>query len=1684
MNERERLEHLAERWGIQPSYLDVWGRRQHAPDATLAGLLQAMGASLDEAEDGAAPLLPPAIVLRGAARPLRIPLALPPACPDPLAWRLVTEEGAVHTGSLAPHAAELVVDADDIGHGYHCLTLANGDRELARTTLIHAPRRCYRPPALEGEGRIWGPAVQLYGLRSARNWGIGDFGDLAAVVAAWGEAGAGIVGVNPLHALLPAHPAEASPYGPSSRLFRNVLYLDVEAIADFHACAAAQARVASADFQARLAALREAELVDYPGVAAAKFEILELLYATFREHHLARGSPRAEAFHRYRQREGRVLRRHALFDALQEHFCRADPAIWGWPVWPADFRDPDCEAVQRFAAGHPERVEYYEYLQWQAELQLAAVAARAAQLGYAVGLYQDLAVSVGRGGAEAWAGQRRYAGGASVGAPPDEFNPLGQDWGLPPLNPRALAAAGYAPFIATLRANMRHAGALRIDHVMGLMRLFWVPAGATPADGAYVRYPADELLGILALESQRQRCLVIGEDLGTVPEALRCALAEAGVLSYRVLYFERGPGGEFTAPEEYPREALVTSTTHDLPTLAGWWEGRDLALRAELALYPDEALREAQVVERAHDRARLLLALAHHGRLPPGLSADPASAPRMSPALAGAILGYLAATPSAVLAVPLEDVAGVVDQANLPATVDQHPNWRRKLPLAVDGMAEDRDCAALVAELVRARGRSPPLPRRAAAARIPRATYRLQMHRDFGFAAATALVPYLAALGVSHVYCSPLLRARPGSQHGYDIVDHGRLNPELGDEASFERFTATLRAHDMALMMDLVPNHMAVMGADNAWWMDVLESGPASAYADFFDIDWQPPDPALAGKVLVPVLDDHYGRVLESGALRLGFEAETAGFALRYDEHRFPIDPRSYPLILDATRLAGVFLDEPARLDEFASLSAAFGRLPPRSASGPALAERRRDIGVLRARLAALVAEQPPLAAAIDAAVERLNGRPGERASFDALDALIDAQAYRLANWRTAVDEINYRRFFDINDLAALRMENPAVFDATHRYVLGLAAAGKIQALRIDHPDGLHDPAAYFARLQAGYAERVAADDGAAPPQDPRPLYVVIEKIAAPHENLPEDWAVHGTTGYRYLNLANGLFVDPKACTRIDRCWRAFAGKEASDFDEAVYRGKRAIMAAALAAELTVLANALLGIARADRRSRDFTLNTLRQAITEVVAHFPVYRSYIAARPSAQDRRYVEWAVAQARRRGPADASTFDFIREVLLLEAPADAPPEAARAYGPLWTQFVARFQQFTGVVTAKGIEDTAFYRYNRLVSLNEVGGRPDQFGITLAAFHGAAASRVARWPHTLLATSTHDSKRSEDVRCRIDVLSEMPVAWRRALRRWSVLNRSRRQDIDGAPAPSPNDEYLFYQTLLGSFPAAAPDAAQLAAYRARLVAYMTKAVREAKRHSNWTHPDEGYERALSQFIDGALGQLDGNPFLDDLRPLARQIAWFGALNSVSLVLLKLASPGVPDIYQGNEMLDYSLVDPDNRRPVDYGVRCRALEGLRELTAAEPAAQAAGLAGLARNIHDGRLKLWLTWRALELRRTLEALFRDGDYLALSVSGRAADHVVAFARRHGKAGVIAAAGRLFASLGPAAEVLPVGEAGWGDTRLDLAWLPPATVLTDALSGQRLATAADGGLALALAFACLPVALLHYELPEA
>jgi (1->4)-alpha-D-glucan 1-alpha-D-glucosylmutase len=907
---------------------------------------------------------------------------------------------------------------------------------------------------------------------------------------------------------------------------------------------------------------------------------------------------------------------------------------------------------------------------------------------------------------------------------------------------------------------------------------------------------------------------------------------------------------------------------------------------------------------------------------------------------------------------------------------------------------------------------------------IPRATYRIQLNAGFTFRDATAIIPYLASLGISHAYCSPYFRARSGSMHGYDVVDHNSFNPEIGTREDFEEFVATLRSHQMGHVLDIVPNHVGIMGSDNVWWMDVLENGEASAYAEYFDIDWTPANPVLAHKVLVPVLGDPYGAVLERGEIELRFERELGAFSFFYHEHRFPLDPRTYSRVLDRAlaHVSNTVIE---------TLRRAFGALPDRFDPTPGqIAERHRNKEEHKRRLAALCAESDAVCNAIQAAVRSFAGDKREPASFDALHELLEQQAYRLAYWRVAADEINYRRFFDVNDLAALRVENEAVFDATHKLVLELVREGKIDGLRIDHPDGLFDPAQYFRRLQSRIADAAEPDFGVAGEKRNLPIYLVVEKITASFESLPSSWPVHGETGYHFANVVNRMLVDAATKARLDRVYQSFIG-EHLEWQDVAYEAQHLVLRRSLASELNVVANRLARIAQTDRGTRDFTFSSVRQALAEVIACFPVYRTYVSDTVSQEDRRYIDWAIAAAKsRRSVTEGPVFDFVRSALLVELPSTSEMMSRRI-----RTFAMKFQQVTAPVTAKGVEDTALYRFNRLASLNEVGGEPASYGSTVRAFHGDAQHRARCWPHEMLATSTHDTKRSGDVRARIDVLSEMTAVWRQTIERWSRFNRSRKREVEGRPAPSPNDEYLLYETLVGSWPVEDLDDAGADAYRQRIEGYVVKAAREAKVRTSWANVNAAYEDALVQFVGAILERRNGNLFLADFAAFHRRVVRYGLLNGLTQTLCKLTAPGVPDIYQGDDLWDFSLVDPDNRRPVDYAKRLQLLTQLQQECGEEP--QPDWVRSLVDGLHDGRCKLYLIWRTLQFRRDHEALFRDGEYLPLRVSGDHAAKVCAYARRLDGQVAVVVAPRLYLRLLGERTDPPLGVGVWGNTSIEL-----------------------------------------------
>jgi (1->4)-alpha-D-glucan 1-alpha-D-glucosylmutase len=967
--------------------------------------------------------------------------------------------------------------------------------------------------------------------------------------------------------------------------------------------------------------------------------------------------------------------------------------------------------------------------------------------------------------------------------------------------------------------------------------------------------------------------------------------------------------------------------------------------------------------------------------------------------------------------------------------------------------------------------------------KLPESTYRLQFHAGFTFKDAIAIAPYLRDLGVTHVYASPYLKARPGSTHGYDIVDHRELNPEIGTYEDYAAWVRTLKKCGLGQILDIVPNHMGVATNDNPWWNDVLENGLASRYAEYFDIAWQASDrDDLRERVLLPVLGDTYGEVLEAGELKLSFGS--GAFWVSYYERRFPVAPRSYALVLGlrGDELARRLGADSAELQEYQSILTAVGHLPDRTETAPTkVEERRREKEVIKRRLSELAARSEAVRAFVEENVAQLNGTVGDPRSFDRLDELLNRQCYRLAFWRVATDEINYRRFFDVNDLAALSMEREEVFAAAHERILNLLADETLEGLRIDHPDGLYDPRQYFHRLQRHYllalarrefearpgggpegwqqaeenlARRIEAALSSAPSDASVrrwPLYVVAEKILAPDEPLPAEWAVYGTSGYEFVNAVNGLFVDASGERPLTRLYREFV-EDYTRFPEVVYRCKRLILQASLASELHMLARQLDRLARKGRSTRDFTLDTLREALREVIACFPVYRSYISDESGVreEDRRQVTIAVSRAAGRNPLTGpQVFAFIRRMLLLEFP-DGATDADKAEQ---LRFAGKFQQVTSPVTAKGGEDTAFYRYFRLVSLNEVGGDPTRFGTLPAELHRFLADRQARWPYALSPLSTHDTKRSEDIRSRLNVLSELADEWAAAVRRWAEMNAPRKREVGGEPAPDANDEYLLYQTLVGAWPLEPSSPEEYSKFKSRVGAYVVKALHEAKAHSSWVNPNAEYDQAAQAFVERLLDPDSAGDFLLDFRQFHRKVSHFGLLNSLSQTLLKVTCPGAPDTYQGTELWDFSLVDPDNRRPVDYGRRRDMLSSL-----SQAADGGGGIPDLVSQLlaapEDGRVKLYVTHKALCCRRDHPALFAEGEYLPVAASGAKSDHVFAFARRLNGVPALVAVPCLVARLCGEAGALPTG-AVWGDTRLVLPEEFSAREWRNVFTGERL-----------------------------
>ena len=953
--------------------------------------------------------------------------------------------------------------------------------------------------------------------------------------------------------------------------------------------------------------------------------------------------------------------------------------------------------------------------------------------------------------------------------------------------------------------------------------------------------------------------------------------------------------------------------------------------------------------------------------------------------------------------------------------------------------------------------------------RIPLATYRLQFNNCFTFRDAERITDYLETLGVTDCYASSYLAAVPGSPHGYDVADPTRLNPDVGTEADYWAWIDALRSREMGHVLDLVPNHMGIAKAANPWWLDVLENGVCSRYAHFFDIEWHPLKAELADKVLIPILADQYGSVLERQLVTL--EYDHGAFFVRHYDERLPIATDTYSLVVRDALNAWLQDHAGPAADELLSVLTAADNLPLRTSRDPEdIAVRARENEIIKRRLAALTDSSPDVAALIDSCVTALNGVANQPRTFDRLDAVLNTQSYRLAHWRVASEEINYRRFFDVNQLAALRMEDPSVFDEVHRFVLDLVRRGAATGLRVDHVDGLYAPADYLRRLQAQINHSSGAHDD---------FYIVVEKILGTGENLPEDWPVYGTTGYQFAAVVNNLFVDRRNERAFDDMYSRFVyeRRERPSFADLAYQSRKLILHETMSGDINSLGHQLNRFSERNRHFRDFTLYSLISTIKEVIACFPVYRTYVTAeQPVApHDRRYIGDAVRCAKRRVPGvTAVVFDFIERLLLKETAVSGTEDCeARA------RFIGKFQQLTGPISAKAIEDTAFYVYNRLISLNEVGSDPTVFGLEPPEVHRWMAERQRRWPAALSATATHDTKRGEDVRARLNALSEMPGTWKRLVGRWRALNRRHKTDVNGVLAPDPNEEYFLYQTLLGAWPFDMDENGARARFKQRLEHYMMKALREAKVHTSWLSPDEQYESAVMRFVDAILDRRRAARFTQLFEPFQARIAELGIYNSLAQLAIKITAPGVPDFYQGGELWDLNLVDPDNRRPVDYELRRQRMSGLDALSSSE----------LLATRTDGRIKMHVMHQALKARAQFRAVYEQGDYEPLNTTGARRECLFAFARRSPGGGAdramtITCVPRCIATLVPDGASPPLGPGVWKDTRLELLGLADDDASLDSFrnvfTGATIVpdrTAAGRTIAAAALFDRFPVALL-------
>jgi len=1708
---------LAHKFGVKPTWKDRDGKIHRPPEEALAKISAALAPAdssdnsgytrLESKDKNFALFVPHVVVLKRSLDKEMARLEIDVQFESRsevvvLHWTLITEHGDIATGTTGgadSQDSKLHVKLPELtGLGYHRLKVSLATEKEPRIHKLEAvfpvivvPNKCYLPATFYGTPRFWGPVVNLTGFSSKRNWGVGDFTDLKSVVAFCAAQGAGIVGLSPLHGQDPTGSDLFTRHLPSHRGFLNVLYIDPEATEDFHESENTRRLVQSPEFQERLNALRTADTADLKQIAHEKLQILDRLYQQFRTQHLNRMSSRAQSFRAYQQARGKALRDFATHQALAERLAREGNHYESWRAWPEKYRDPDSEAVKEFASANNERVEFFEYLQWLAELQLESVGHLCMNSRLPVGLLTEVSPLVSPHGAELWQNQKFHADSVYLTEPPKQYLPDGHITPSLPFKIEELRKSAYAPLAQMLEVNMRYTGAIKLAHAHHWLSPL-VSADATDFNSTVqVAQPIDEILGVIALESYRNSTMIVMDaDLlleldskTSTGSNIQDLLKSWNIIARNdVLAGDAGATEKLTNGDTSDRRLLELAPA-DLSPLAAFWHGTDLTARAEVLADGEKEKRNQLIDRRVSHRVEVLRLLDKRHLLPESVTTDPSSVPTMTPSMVSSILALLSRSSATMVLFRIEDL-GSADRPLIVYEDPSYPQWKVKMAPAFEELVESESTQLVLDEFQTERGcffdqvdmsvsAEEALSKQVT---IPSSTYRLQLHKGFTIKDAHALVDYLEKLGISHYYLSPLAQSRPGSMHGYDVISHSTLNPELGTQEDLDKLSIDLNARHMGMIMDLVPNHMGI-GKHNLWWMDVLEHGPASDYGQYFDIDWSPVKDELHGKVLLPVLGEPYGKVLTSGQLKVSFDSEKGKFNLNYYDNEFPLNPVSYALILG--RRLDVLNERLGNKDisvmRYLSILDALSSLPDGlGLSQEEKSRRLREIQVSTYRLLDLCAKNKAILEFIEQNIKDFDCSDDDRAACRRMHELLEKQAYRLAFWRVAAHEINYRRFFDINDLAGVRVEDPRAFTDMHSFVFKLIKDGIVQGLRIDHPDGLYDPAGYFRSLQEEALVRLIPEGEPVIPgpksfnrQEEFPIYLLGEKILAPFERMEEDWVIHGTTGYDFLNAANGVLIDERNA-RIFSDFYAMVSNETDSYRELAYRCKHLIMQTALASELNVLAHHLSQIAESNWMYRDFTLNSLRHALSEVVAFFPVYRTYVKeGTVSNVAKDYVSRAVRLAKRNNrTVHPGIFDFIHNVLTLRLADDMdgyPGQEKFQQDVL--NFAMKFQQFTGPVMAKSLEDTLFYKYNRFVSLNEVGGEPNHFGLSVADFHSHNEARQKSYPYSMLATSTHDTKRSEDVRARLSVLSEIPDNWQERVLRWMDYNNGRYTYNLDKRIPSSNDEYLLYQTLVGTYPLTVSGSDDLAAFAQRIEAYMLKAAREAKDHTSWINQDATYEDGVKSFINALLkpsnAEGGSDPFFIDFLEFHQHVSRMGLIKSLSQTMFKLTCPGVPDFYQGNELFDFSLVDPDNRRPVDFKTRDEYLTALLPFISADTKKTEEEfktlLKDMLKNFKDGRLKLFVTAAILQQRKLHPRLFTTGKYIPVGISGDGKENFIAYLREYQGKSLLAVAPVLVTKLiSPDQRTLyggPEDTSLWQTTKLNLPKEFQRKKYTDIFTGQ-------------------------------